>query len=316
MNTKNIQRFIFIAQITLVFIFIVIIAGSVVRATGSGMGCPDWPKCFGKWIPPTDVSQLPANYKEIYAGEHNAVAEFNALNTWTEYLNRLSGAILGVLIFIQLLFSLKIKKYDNRIFMLSLLSFFLVGFQGWLGAKVVSSNLAPVKITIHMVIALVILALGVAIIYRAKKLIASVAGANIHPLIKRLSIAVLCFTIIQIMLGTQIREAVDILLKNFDDVFRNEIVDNLGSVFKVHRSFSIVIMLINFWMIYKIVKSNCSDSLKSLSRYLGVILILEVAAGMILSRFALPAVIQPVHFLLACFVYAIQFLIILKTWKK
>jgi heme a synthase len=316
MNTKSIQRFILVAQITLFFIFVVIIAGSVVRATGSGMGCPDWPKCFGKWIPPTDVSQLPANYKELYAGEHNAVAEFNALNTWTEYLNRLSGAILGVLIFIQLLLSIKIKKYDRRIFILSLLSFFLVGFQGWLGAKVVSSNLAPVKITIHMVMALVILSLGVAIIYRAKKLISGTAETNIHPVIKRLSIIVLGCTIIQIMLGTQIREAVDILLKNFDEAFRGDIVDHLGNVFKAHRSFSIVIMLLNFWMIYKIIKSDCAASLKTLGRYLGAILIVELAAGIILSRFALPAAMQPVHFLLACIVYAIQFLIILKVWKK
>src|SRR3954466_8739046 len=107
MSDRTLRRFIFLTQLTLVFVFLVIIAGSVVRATGSGMGCPDWPKCFGKWVPPTDVSQLPADYKEVYAGEHHAVAEFNALNTWTEYLNRLAGAILGILIFLQFIFSFR-----------------------------------------------------------------------------------------------------------------------------------------------------------------------------------------------------------------
>lgn len=316
MEQKNIHRFIRIAQITLIFIFIVIIAGSVVRATGSGMGCPDWPKCFGKWIPPTDVSQLPENYKELYAGEHNAVAEFNALNTWTEYLNRLAGAILGVLVFIQLIFSFKIKKHDKRIFVLSLLSFFMIGFQGWLGAKVVSSNLAPMKITIHMVMALVILAVAVAIIYRAKKLFANTSEKTVQPVIIQLSAIVLFFTIVQIMLGTQVREEVDVLLKNFDAVFRGDIISNLGISFKIHRSFSIAIMLVNFFMIYKIIKSDASDSLKKLAKLLGGILIAELLVGIILNRFALPATLQPVHLLLACFTYALQFLIILKVVKR
>ena len=316
MEQKNIHRFIRIAQITLIFIFIVIIAGSVVRATGSGMGCPDWPKCFGKWIPPTDVSQLPENYKELYAGEHNAVDEFNVLNTWTEYLNRLAGAILGVLVFIQLILSFKIKKLDKRIFILSFLSFLMIGFQGWLGAKVVSSNLAPMKITIHMLMALVILAVAVAIIYRAKKLISPVAEKTVQPIIIQLSAIVLFFTIIQIMLGTQVREEVDVLLKNFDAAFRGDIISNLGITFNIHRSFSIAIMLINFFMIYKIVKSDASDSLKKLGKLLGGILIAELLVGIILNRFALPATLQPVHLLLACFTYALQFLIILKVVKK
>ena len=316
MEHKNIYRFIRIAQITLVFIFIVIIAGSVVRATGSGMGCPDWPKCFGSWIPPTDISQLPDNYKEIYAGEHNAVDEFNALKTWTEYLNRLAGAILGLLVFIQLLLSIKIRKHDKRIFVMSVISFFMIGFQGWLGAKVVSSNLAPMKITIHMVMALVILAVSVAIIYRAKKLISTSQEKTTQPAIIQLSAIVLFFTIIQIMLGTQVREEVDVLLKNFDAVFRGDIINNLSISFNVHRSFSIAIMLVNFFMIYKIIKSDATDSLKKLGKLLGGILIAELLVGIILNRFALPAALQPVHLLLACFAYAIQFLIILKVVKR
>ena len=115
MPSTLIRRFIIISQITLVFVYLVIIAGSVVRATGSGMGCPDWPKCFGKWVPPTSVSELPADYKEVYAEEHHAVAEFNVWNTWTEYLNRLVGAVLGVLIFIQLIVSFKFRKEKKSI---------------------------------------------------------------------------------------------------------------------------------------------------------------------------------------------------------
>ncbi|MDQ3046583.1 MAG: COX15/CtaA family protein [Bacteroidota bacterium] len=313
MEQSAIRRFIILAQVTLVFVYLVIIAGSVVRATGSGMGCPDWPKCFGNWIPPTDISQLPENYKELYAGDHNAVGEFNALRTWTEYGNRLVGAILGLLIFAQFLFSFKFRRRDKKLFLLSFIEFILIGFQGWLGSKVVSSNLSPVKITVHMVVALVILSIAILIIHRAKKLMDDHSAIVRDPAIKRFAILVLILTIIQIMLGTQIREEVDVLVKNFDAEFRSHIISYLGPVFKIHRSFSWLLLVINLWLIYKILKGSMSDELKSSAKLLGIFLMLEMLAGIILNQLSIPAVVQPVHLFLACVIYGLQSKMILKA---
>jgi cytochrome c oxidase assembly protein subunit 15 len=316
MDSKAIQRFIRLAQLTLLFVYLVIIAGSVVRATGSGMGCPDWPKCFGNWVPPTDVSQLPSNYKEIYAGEHHAVAEFNALNTWVEYVNRLCGAILGILIFVQFLMSFRFRKADKLIFNLSLIEFILIGFQGWLGAKVVSSNLAPVKITIHMIFALIILAIAITIIQKAKKLNSEVQEIHQDKSIRNLGLVVILLTIVQIMIGTQVREETDVLLKNFDAVFRDRIIGNLGISFKIHRTFSLIILALNIYLVYKILKSNSTEVLKLKAKLLITSLACAFAAGVVLAYFGLPPLFQPIHFLLACIAFGLQYVIILRLWRR
>jgi heme a synthase len=132
--------------------------------TQSGMGCPDWPKCFGRWIPPTNESQLPFNYKELYQFKY-VDTSFNVYHTWVEYINRLLGALLGVFVLIQLGWSIKFIKTHRSVVLLSLALVLLTGFQAWLGKLVVDANLSSVKITIHLIGALVIAAVSLTCIF-------------------------------------------------------------------------------------------------------------------------------------------------------
>src|SRR5688572_22394652 len=142
-------------------VFLVILAGGVVRMTQSGMGCPDWPTCFGRWIPPLNKDQLPPDY-EKYLRTQDIDHTFNVYHTWIEYINRLLGALLGVFIAFHFGWSVALfRKTTRSVVVISFLMLLAVGFQGWLGKKVVDANLAVVKVTIHMLMALVLAALPV-----------------------------------------------------------------------------------------------------------------------------------------------------------
>ena len=122
------------AWITIVAVYVLILVGASVRASGSGMGCPDWPTCFGQWVPPTSEAQLPANYQEIYAARGYAETRFNVVKTWTEYLNRLLGVSIGFMILATALFSWRTRAHDPAIAKASISAFLMVGFRVGSGA--------------------------------------------------------------------------------------------------------------------------------------------------------------------------------------
>jgi len=309
--------------VTLISIYLVILAGSIVRTTGSGMGCPDWPKCFGQWIPPTEISQLPPDYKEIFLNKrlkklekyssfltrlgYSEIAEkinsdphlkqeesFVPIKTWIEYINRLLGLMAGNFLILMTVISLFLFKKDKRLFLLSFLTLILTGIQGWFGSLVVASNLTPWTITFHMLMALLI-------VYLLVKLVAIKKGEKlaISSTEKMILLGAFLLSLAQIYFGTQVRQEIDVVSKEL--IERSEWIEQLGSIFKLHRSFAILVLLINGYLIYKL-----RDRMGIVTNLLILVLGIEVISGIVMAYFAVPKVAQPTHLLLSTIMFGLH----------
>ncbi len=301
------------ALITVLAVYLLIFVGGVVRASGSGMGCPDWPTCFGRLVPPTQESQLPPDYHEKYIGYGDTA--FNPLKTWTEYLNRLLGVSIGLLIAATLVRSLPFRKTDARVFQLSLTVFLLVGFQGWLGSRVVASELKPVMITAHMIVAFLIVSLLIYVLARARR--NRFAQLDIHALPARwrtVLMVALGLTLLQVAMGTQIREAVDGITNARAIAERSIWREHFPIIFYIHRSFSSIILFTNLWLAWRLIRSQAAGGLlRRLGYTLGTLVVAAILTGVTLDRLGFPAMVQPFHLLLANLIFGCQFFLFIST---
>lgn len=313
MNTSHINRFYNIVLITLIIIYLVILAGGIVRSTGSGMGCPDWPKCFGTYIPPLEEAQLPVDYKEKYTVKGHP-AEFNVYKTWTEYVNRLIGAVAGLIVLVQCIYSIKFIKSHPKFFWLSVLLVVLMASQGLLGAKVVSSFLTPILITLHMAVALLIMGILIYLLIEVHKEKLKSKGIaeefQLEPVSKRYTRVMWLFiflTSLQIFLGTEVREAIDIISYALSYQEKHTWIERIGSVFIIHRSFSILLTLATLYFTY-VLFQNKEKYMRAYKHALVItsIIGLEILAGIILAYFALPPWAQPIHLLLGTILLGAQ----------
>lgn len=276
------------------------------------MGCPDWPTCFGQWIPPTHESQLPANYQQIYADRGYADTVFNVRKTWTEYLNRLLGVVTGFAIFLTLLFSIPFRRSEPQVFWLSLAGFILVGVQGWLGSRVVASNLMVGMITIHMLLAQVIVGIVIAAWVRsARHRYRQIDMSQLPRLFYPMMIVAMGAGLLQLVMGTQVREAVDLIARSHDHGNRHLWIDNLPLVFALHKYYAIPLVAINGWLAYTILTHSNSALLRRLSIALVVCLMGSIAIGMSMDRLHVPIFSQPMHLWLASLIFGTQLALLL-----
>jgi heme a synthase len=282
------------AKATFILTLLVILAGGIVRTTQSGMGCPDWPKCFGMWVPPTNASQLPADF-EKYLKAQDIDHSFNAYHTWIEYVNRLLGALLGLFAVIQLaIASKKRSKFNNpNIMRLAIAFLAVVILTGLFGAIVVKLNLAHLSISVHLLFALILTQLQLALVMNISgSIFKKTAGIKVRRTLVILFIIVL----IQAVLGTSVRMYVDDVSKALNYQQREAWLNDLPIIFIIHRTYSWLVLLFTvyaFWYCSKV------TALKKIMSNILLLTLSIITTGIVLFYLDMPAAAQPAHLLLA-----------------
>jgi cytochrome c oxidase assembly protein subunit 15 len=326
------NRFPKIVQIAIISVYLIFLAGAIVRMTGSGMGCPDWPKCFGYYIPPTSEEQITwkpntvfnegfiiIKDEVLFVAEHDlktAAAfnqknwsaytkhdynKFNKFHTWTEYINRLVSVLAGFVFLFLIYGAFKLRKTDKRIPLLAFGAFFLMLFEAWLGKTVVDTNLTPAIITVHMVIGLVIigLLLWLKFIVSPRKTL-----FRYNSLFNKLLIISIIFSLIQIAMGTQVRQFIDEQVKLYGFENKNHSLMNPSFKFYFHRSFTIAIVLVNLGMFYINQLKNLGYTLVN---WIVFLIFLEAITGILMYYAEIPIGTQAIHLLAGALLFGLQF---------
>lgn len=333
LNERFYNRIVFL---TIAAVFVLFFLGGLVRSTGAGMGCPDWPKCFGQWFPPSTDEALPANYQEIYqekriekvarlTGLLNKLGwtekaqaiqqdarmyethDFNLVKAYTEYINRIFGAVTGVLTLMSLVSSFQWLKTDRGRFWMTITGGFFILFNGWLGAMVVNTNLLPGLVSIHFLTAfLAVSFLMVARFWTLK--VPKVPSIQKIPFTSLFLI--LTVLLVQILFGTQVRESIDILISDNNFRLNQNTVSELGLGFLIHRLSSFLLLILTGYVLYRTFTHNDLRDLygKALIWFTATILI-QIISGSANTLFNLPDLAQVVHITVGSLMFGIIFYI-------
>ena len=279
-----------LAIATTLLTYLLIAVGGLVRASGAGLGCPDWPRCFGSWIPPASAAELPPQFD---------VAQFNPTLMWTEYVNRLLGMVVGLAMLATAVSAWRHHRAEPRIVWAAVAAVLLTGFQGWLGGRVVAHELAGWIVTAHMVVALVIVSLLLWVTIDsmvAARQTGRSAGSR-HRAIGWWAWAVAGLLLVQVGIGSQVRSQVDEALTN---VSRDEALATLGTLDMAHRNLAALLTLavVGLWAAAWTWHRRHRVLVIAAGVAAGCV-IAQFAVGLVLASFALPPPAQVAHLTLA-----------------
>ena len=299
-----------VAAAACVAVIVLIFVGAIVRATGSGMGCPDWPTCWGCLIPPTKAEQIDVTKLDIEKyrkraarhgidpatiTEESVIEQFNPTHTWVEYINRLTSLPVSLLTLTTFIMAFWQAKKRPVILVVSTAALILLLANAWMGAQIVFSGLKPGIITIHMAMAILQLCLLVFVAWRGCDKPWKMPASCREGGLQKLALLLFALILVEGVLGSQVREKTDALKDTHEHAPRSEWVGELEQsvTYLVHRSGSWAILLVA-GMFYMRGKKNRTGAVKLECLVFGIVLA-QMFLGLLLSQVGILPVVQVLH---------------------
>ena len=326
------NRFQQCAKAALVSVLVLIFVGAIVRVTGAGMGCPDWPTCWGCWVPPTKVEQVDFEKLDIATFQRKAErmgrdsskiteeslrAEFNARHVWTEFINRLFSLPVGLFSLLTFVLSFGVKRKMPLLFWASFSALLLVLVNAWMGARVVYSGLAPGVLTLHMALAFLLIIVQSYVVWRAAHVPQRLVFRHDTMRIRLQRCLWVLFIVIiaEGIMGTQVRELTDSLSKHLS-IPRDQwgVTLEHSWLYLLHRSFSWVILGVTGYAWW--ISRQYRQGAMTLSEKLVVgIVLAQMCLGVVMSQIHIYGVVQILHVGLAAILISANFFWILSLGK-
>lgn len=307
--------FVRLALWTTAVTYLLIFVGGLVRASGAGLGCPDWPRCFGSWFPPASAAELPPQFDP---------SQFNQTLMWTEYLNRLLGVTTGFAILATTISAWRHHRRDPHILWPVVAALVLTGYEGWLGGRVVAHELAPWIVTAHLVVAIVIVLLllyaTVYAIYRRPPharagrpaALEDTEPASRTALIASIIVMIL-LTLGQVAVGTQVRGNIDDALDH--GVAREAALSTVGASDGAHRVAALAVMSLALVSLLVAWARHPREKLILQWTYAVVgLAALQIVLGGIMAFVSLAPAAQVLHLTVASLLMGAQMVQLLVAW--
>ncbi len=306
-----------LSWVSLVFAFIVIILGAYVRLSDAGLGCPDWPGCYGHLDIPNEEYQIIADENGTVSYPHRL---FEPAKAWKEMIHRYAAGTLGILILMLTVSAWRNRSYTEQPVILPLLLLALLLFQAMLGMWTVTLQLKPVVVMAHLLGGLATLSLLAWIVLRQGRY-----GEDTTPIVnyamRNYALVGLLILVIQITLGawtsanyaslacpdfptcqgywwppTNFKEAFVIWHGNSVS-YEGGVLNNDArvTIHLIHRIGALVVGLYISWLAWRLVTLSQSKIIKLSGLTMALLLTVQLALGIANVFLSLPMSVAVAH---------------------